>query len=111
MRGSEIFIIKSMLSIKIIDLAKSLSSIFKFKKKIKVIGLSRGEKLHETLATNDELKYLSIYKDLIIINKNSNNKYKLINANSMRVFLSSDSSYHSKINKIIEFINSNFLIK
>lgn len=110
MRGNEIFIIKSMLSIKIIDLAKSLSSIFKFKKKIKVIGLSRGEKLHETLATSDELKYLSIYKDLIIINKNNNNN-KFINANSMRVFLSSDSPCRSKTNKIIEFINSNFLIK
>jgi FlaA1/EpsC-like NDP-sugar epimerase len=110
MRGSEIFIIKSMLSIKIIDLAKSLSIIFKFTKKIKIIGLSRGEKLHETLATNSELKYSSIYKDLIIIKKKDNSN-KLNKVNSVKSLLNSGLSYQLSINEIIKFIRNKLALK
>ena len=81
MRGGEIFILKSMGKFKIYDLANSLKKYFKYKKKIKVIGKVKSEKLHERLFTVSESKRIQIFKDIYIINnlskkKSTNNSIK-----------------------------------
>lgn len=53
-RQGDIFIRKSPAST-IIDLANALKNIFKSKVPIKTIGIRHGEKIHETLATIEEL--------------------------------------------------------
>ena len=81
MRGGEIFILKSMGKFKIYDLANSLKKYFKYKKKIKVIGKVKSEKLHERLFTVSESKRIQIFKNIYIINnlskkKSTNNSIK-----------------------------------
>ena len=60
MYGGEIFVPK-MPSIKIVDLAKSVSS----KIKLKIIGKRPGEKLHETLCPQSHPLTLSNLKNIL----------------------------------------------
>ena len=69
MKGNEIFILKSMNSFKILDLATCIIEIFRSKNKIKIIGTREGEKLNEVLFSKQEKKYLYDSKDMFIINK------------------------------------------
>ena len=69
MKGNEIFILKSMNSFKILDLATCIIEIFRSKNKIKIIGTREGEKLDEVLFSKQEKKYLYDSKDMFIINK------------------------------------------
>ena len=69
MRGNEIFILKSMKSFKILDMANCVKEIFKSKNKIKIIGIREGEKLNEVLFSKKEKRYLYDNKDMFIINK------------------------------------------
>lgn len=62
MRGAEIFVPK-LPSIKILDLAKTMSQ----NPKIKIIGLRPGEKMHETLCPVDESRQTYEYKNFYII--------------------------------------------
>ena len=62
MKGGEIFVPK-MPSIKIVDLAKSLSS----KVKLKKVGIRPGEKLHEILIPSDPSTQTFEYKNIYII--------------------------------------------
>jgi len=62
MKGGEIFVPK-MPSIKIVDLAKSLSS----KVKLKKVGIRPGEKLHEILIPSDLSTQTFEYKNIYII--------------------------------------------
>jgi UDP-N-acetylglucosamine 4,6-dehydratase len=74
MIGGEILIKKSP-SIKIIDLAKAINP----KEKINIIGIRPGEKIHESMCSNDDARYTIEYKNhyLIIpsIKLNINNSY------------------------------------
>ena len=67
MRGDEIFIPK-MPSLKLTDLAKSLS----LKNKMKIIGLFPGEKIHEELISFNESAMAFDFKKFFIISKNVN---------------------------------------
>jgi UDP-N-acetylglucosamine 4,6-dehydratase/5-epimerase len=109
MRGNEIFILNSMKSFKVLDLAIVLKSIFKSKNKILLIGKKDGEKLSESLFTKKELKYLYDNKKLLVINRiynekkmidfykatkvikkdiyNSDNKNFLMSKKSLKIFL------------------------
>ena len=76
-KGGEIFILK-MPSVRIEDLAKAVISLFKKKSKsknititIKEIGSKVGEKLHEKLVIEEELKNLYETKDMFIIKPKS----------------------------------------
>ena len=62
MKGGEIFVPK-IPSIKIIDLAKAMFP----KKKIKIIGIRPGEKLHEEMVSSAESFNTIEYKNLLII--------------------------------------------
>lgn len=69
MKGSEIFIPK-LKSYKITELAKAINP----KKKIKVIGIRNGEKLHEELMNTFEASYAKNYKGDYVILPNDNSK-------------------------------------
>ena len=62
MYGGEIFIPK-LKSIKIIDIAKAINP----KKKIKIIGIREGEKIHEDMITESESRHTIIYKNYFVI--------------------------------------------
>lgn len=62
MYGGEIFIPK-LKSIKIEDLAKAIDP----SKKIKIVGIREGEKIHEDMVTESESKNTIIYKDYLVI--------------------------------------------
>ena len=109
MRGDEIFILNSMKSFNVYDLAIILKSILKSKSKIVLIGKKDGEKISESLFTKKELKNLYDNKRLLIINNkysendmmhyynakkvekndiyNSNNKHFLMSKKSLINFL------------------------
>ena len=77
MVGGEIFIPK-IPSIKIVDLAKAMSS----RMKIKYIGIRPGEKIHETMCTKDDSQNVLEFKDHFVIlptiqNFGKNNQLKL----------------------------------
>ena len=70
MKGGEIFIFKSMYSIKILDLAESLKNYYKKKYKkisIKIIGVDNREKFSEMLMTKNEHKFSKETNDMYII--------------------------------------------
>tara|TARA_B110001450_G_scaffold1420_1_gene1655 strand:+ start:4697 stop:5734 length:1038 start_codon:yes stop_codon:yes gene_type:complete len=95
MRGSEIFIKKSMKCFKIIDLAEALLGYFKKKgnKKSKIIisKKNKGEKFEEELFTYKEIPKIVMSNGMFIINKESKisknenfiNKYRVSNFNFM----------------------------
>ena len=62
MKGGEIFVPK-IPSIKIIDLAKAMDP----KKKLKIIGIRPGEKLHELMCPNESSINTLEYKNFFII--------------------------------------------
>ena len=62
MRGGEIFIPK-LPSLRIVDLVKYFDNKIKFK----IIGKKPGEKIHETLFSNDESANILEYKDFYIL--------------------------------------------
>ena len=61
-------------------LLKSLERIFDRKIKTKLIGIRQGEKLHEELISQEEMKNTSSFKDYFIIKNefNKNLNYKII---------------------------------
>lgn len=61
MKGGEIFIPK-LDTIKITDLAKAINP----KKKIKIIGIRPGEKIHEVLCPEDDAQNLIEFKDFFV---------------------------------------------
>jgi len=75
MYGGEIFIPK-LKSIKIVDLAKAIDP----NKKIKIVGIREGEKLHEDMVTESESIHTIIYKDYLVIASESKlQKYNIKN--------------------------------
>jgi len=63
MRGGETFVPKPA-SMKVVDLAKTISP----KCKIRYIGIRPGEKIHETLITDEESRHVLEFDDFFIIN-------------------------------------------
>lgn len=62
MHGGEIFVPK-LRSFKILDLIK----VLKLDKKIKIVGIKPGEKIHESLCDNNEWKNTLIFKNFFVI--------------------------------------------
>ena len=62
--NGSIFIHKAK-SMNILDLANNLKKIFKSKSKIKMIGTRHGEKIHEVLATSEELQFAKNIKIIL----------------------------------------------
>ena len=79
MKGSEIFVPK-IPSYRILDLVKAIDK----NKKIKIIGIRPGEKLHEEMITVHDSLYTTEKKNYFIINpkKNSNYNSKIFSYNS-----------------------------
>jgi len=107
LHGGEIYV-KKLPSIKIIDLAKSINP----NKKIKIIGIRPGEKLHEAMISQDDSINTYEFKDYFkilspLMSKNLKNK---VIANSKKVktnfFYSSENNKNwldfKKLKKIIE---------
>ena len=91
MKGNEIFIFKSMYSIKILDLAEVLKKFYSKRIKninIKIIGVNVKEKFSEILMTEKEYKSSREKNDMYIINfkkkafKKSTKYYNLRNIDS-----------------------------
>ena len=112
MNGNEIFIFKSMYSIKIYDLAKVLQKFFKKKyKKISIqeIGVSTREKYNETLMTKNEFKYSKETKDMFIIElkdklKNKSSNYRHSDA------VNSKKTRNLDQKTLLKILNSNHLL-
>jgi len=65
--GGDIFVLNNMKSFKIIDLAQALGDYYKHSKKIKIIGIRPGEKIHETLFSEEEVPYVKKLNGLFVI--------------------------------------------
>ena len=63
--GSEIFVPK-LRAYSIVDVKDALMEMFDYHKE-EVIGIRPGEKLHETLINNDEIRYSWEYKKMYMI--------------------------------------------
>lgn len=110
-KNGEILIHKSN-ACNILDLAEVLIDIFKSKSKIKIIGKRKGEKIHEILATKEELQNSLNKKEYIIIkNKNKLNydEYfkKGFKVHSKITDLSSANTDFLNKKKLKEFLLSN----
>ena len=99
MKGGEVFVPK-IPSIRIVDLAKAMDA----KKKIKIIGIRPGEKLHELMCPNESSMNTLEFKKFFIIfstEVNLDNKIKefkkIINETGKKV--SQDFEYNSLNNK------------
>ena len=107
--NGSIFIHKAK-SMNILDLANNLKKIFKSKSKIKMIGTRHGEKIHEVLATSEELQFAKKYQDYFEIKmQNSDlnyNKYFTIGKN-----LNLKKDFTSENSKKMNFKELSLLIK
>ncbi len=111
MRGNEIFILNSMNSFKVFDVAEVLKLILKSKSKIILIGKKDGEKLSESLFTEKESRYLYDNKRLLVINRiyDSKQMKSLYNASKVKkknIYNSSNSNFLMSKKSL-----KNFLIK
>jgi UDP-N-acetylglucosamine 4,6-dehydratase/5-epimerase len=106
MKGSEIFIIKNMDSIKIYELALALKEYYNFSKKITINGEREGEKLYEELTTDHEKEKITIYRDFIILRKKKLNKKSV----SQNIILNSNLVKKLSKEQIISFLKKNRLL-
>ena len=67
MKGGEIFVPR-IPSMKIIDLAKAIDS----ECKQEIVGIRPGEKVHETLLSEDEARHATQYKECFVVQPNGN---------------------------------------
>lgn len=91
MRGGEIFIPK-LDAFKIINIAKKINSL----KKIKIIGLRPGEKIHETLFSKDESLRVNEFKSFFVL-------LPSISFNKKRNYLKYNNEKGKKIKKQFEY--------
>ena len=109
-RGGEIFVIKSMYSFKILDLAKVMVRYYKKKLKIRFIGERNNEKLYEELLSKEEREEAFENKKFIILNKNFKmiDNFKFYSAKKL-------SKYNSLSSNTVKLLNKkdiqDFLIK
>ena len=110
MQGGEIFIPKTINSIKIHDLALALKSYFiNSKSKINIVGLREGEKIHEKIITSSEVPKLKIYKNMYLLD--NLNKHNLKKLNTTLKFFESDKAKILSKKAIIAYLKKNNLIK
>ena len=108
MKGGEIFV-KKIPSMKIWDIAKAID----YKKKIKIVGLREGEKIHEQMITPEDSKNTLEFKDFFIIYSELNNRNKFKGKKVKENFFY-DSKNNTKwmkvdeLKKIIKSKNYNF---
>ncbi len=105
-RGGEIFIIKSMTALKILDLAEVLSKYFYKKKSIKIIGTRPKEKIHEDLISRNEIPNAIENKKFLIINslKKTQDNLKFYNGKKIDNL---DKLYSNKV----KLLNQNEILK
>lgn len=109
MKGGELFTIKKMKAFKIIDLAKALKSIFKYKKKIKIIGSRDGEKEYEELLEKKYLNKIDFSDNLVILKKNNPiNNFDILTL--LKIF-NSNTARHLNVEEIKTFLIHNFKFK
>ena len=74
MKGGEIFVPANLKIFKILDIVSVLKMIFG-KKKIKsqIIGKRKGEKLFESLISENEFNHTKVVNNIFVINKKINN--------------------------------------
>lgn len=113
-RGGEIFIIKSMNSFKIIDLANVLIEYYGKKTKIKKIGIRKNEKIFEEILTDKEFEYAVENKYFIILNNNytSINNSKFYGAKKIKdkKNLKSNNKFSLTKKDILNFLKVNKLV-
>jgi UDP-N-acetylglucosamine 4,6-dehydratase len=103
MKGGEIFIPKTINSIKIFDLARALCKNYNFPvSKIKITGLRQSEKIHEEILTEEELYNLKVYKDIYVVDHM--NLHKLPKVKEMMRFFSSDQAKALTVDEIITYL-------
>ena len=104
MRGGEIFVPK-IPSFRIPDLARAMGN-----KKMKIVGIRPGEKIHEVLTAKDESHLVIQFKDYFIIVPTTSSKKKMNTYKSSRTgekgkTVNKDFYYSSDINKNFLSIN------
>ena len=87
MQGGEVFIPKTIYSMRIYDLARVVSQYFNKKPKIDVMGLRGDEKVDEKILSEHELLRLKKYKDLYLIDNFNKHKFGKVK-NKMDYFCS-----------------------
>ena len=88
MKGGEIFV-KKIPSMNILEIAKSITK----NPKLKFIGIRPGEKLHETMISEEDSFYTLEYKDYFKIIPNINNKPKFYN--NLEIYNFREKTYRS----------------
>ena len=108
MKGGEIFIPKTINSVRIYDLAKAITQYFKNTKNIRITGLRGGEKIHEKILTEQDFLKLKLYKDVYLVD-NLNN-HKLSNVKYMINYFYSDRAKILSRNNIVKYLKKNNLL-
>tara|TARA_B100001057_G_C22852955_1_gene951698 strand:+ start:1415 stop:2428 length:1014 start_codon:yes stop_codon:yes gene_type:complete len=109
MKGGEIFVPKSINSIKIYDLAIALKKHYTLSKsKLIKIGLRSGEKNHEKIITESEYSNLKYYKNFFIIDKL--NRHRITKVKKKIYYFDSSKAKLMKDNEIIKYLRDNFLL-
>jgi len=108
MLGGEVFIPKTIYSMKIYDLAYAVSKYFNKKPNIDITGLRGNEKVHEKILTEQELITLKKYKDLYVID--SFNKHKLPKVKDIMRYFCSDKAKILNSIEITKYLIKNNLL-
>jgi UDP-N-acetylglucosamine 4,6-dehydratase len=108
MLGGEVFIPRTIYSMKIYDLAFTVSKYFNKKPNINVIGLRGDEKVNEKILTEHELIKLKKHKDLYLID--NFNKHKFSKVRDMINYFCSDKAKILNSNEILTYLIKNNLL-
>ena len=110
MQGGEIYVEKNP-SVKIIDIAKAIDK----KKKLKIVGIRPGEKIHEIMISKDDSRYTysykNFYKILPLINNWNLDKARVKNGKKVKLgfeYVSNVNSSWMNDEKIKKLIEKNF---
>jgi FlaA1/EpsC-like NDP-sugar epimerase len=108
MQGGEVFIPKTIYSMRIYDLARVVSQYFNKKPNIDLVGLRGDEKVDEKILTEYELLRLKKYKDLYLID--NFNKHKFTKVKNIMDYFCSDKAKILNTNEITKYLIKNNLI-
>jgi len=108
MQGGEVFIPKTIYSMRIYDLALVVSQYFNKKPNIDVVGLRGDEKIDEKILTEYELLRLKKYKDLYLID--NFHKHKFTKVKNIMDYFCSDKAKILNTNEITKYLIKNDLI-
>jgi FlaA1/EpsC-like NDP-sugar epimerase len=108
MQGGEVFIHKTIYSMRIYDLARVVSQYFNKKPNIDVVGLRGDEKVDEKILSEYELLRLKKYNDLYLID--NFNKHKFTKVKNIIDYFCSDKAKILNTNEITKYLIKNNLI-